>query len=346
MKATILDPANVPWNALDAFEDRTVFQTREWLAFLEETQGARPVIAELREGGEVAGYYAGLTFQRFGIRILGGSFPGWTTPYIGFNLREGAPRREALAAIERLAFDDLRCLHMEISDRGLSVEDGRALGFEIGSLESYETDLRQTEEEIFRRMTSACRRCIRKAEKSGVTVEETRDPAFAEEYYDQLLDVFRKQKLAPSYGVERVRALVRHLAPTGRLLLIRALDPEGKCMGTGIYPGFNKIALFWGNASYRSMQILRPNETLHWYAMRYWKARGIEVFDWGGGGTYKEKYGPEPSATVWLSKSKYKTLGRLRNAAKAVVAARLRLVGRLRAARGGAESAPSDGENG
>jgi len=346
LKATILDPSEVPWNALDEFHDRTVFQTREWLEFLAETQGARPVIAELRDGGEVAGYFAGLTFQRFGVRILGGSFPGWTTPYIGFNLRQGASRLDALAAIERLAFDELRCLHMEISDRGLSVEDGKALGFDIGFLESYETDLRQPEEEIFRRMTSACRRCIRKAEKSGVTVEETRDPAFADEFYDQLLDVFRKQKLVPSYGVERVRALIRHLAPTGRLLLIRALDPDGKCMGTGIYPGFNKVALFWGNASYRATQILRPNETLHWYAMRYWKARGIEVFDWGGGGAYKEKYGPTPSATPWLSKSKYKTLGRLRNAAKALVRARQRLVGRLRAARGGPESELSEGENG
>src|ERR1035441_6710177 len=92
---------------------------------------------------------------------------------------------------------------MEISDRGLSVEDGKALGFEIGSFESYETDLLQPEEEIFRRMNSACRRCIRKAEKSGVTIEETRDPAFADEYYGQLQDVFRKQKLIPTYGVER-----------------------------------------------------------------------------------------------------------------------------------------------
>jgi hypothetical protein len=146
--------------------------------------------------------------------------------------------------------------------------------------------------------------------------------------------------------VERVRALIRHLAPTGRLLLIRALDPQGTCMGTGIYPGFNKIALFWGNASYRSMQILRPNEALHWYAMRYWKARGIELFDWGGGGTYKEKYGPRPVATPWLSKSKYKTLGRLRNAAKALVEARQRLLGRLRAARGGPETDSGEGENG
>jgi hypothetical protein len=162
-------------------------------------------------------------------------------------------------------------------------------------------------------------------------VEETRDPTFADEYYAQLQDVFEKQRLVPTYGLERVRALIRHMAPTGRLLMIRALDSRGACIGTGIYPGFNKLATFWGNASYRSMQILRPNEILHWYAMRYWKARGIECFDWGGGGTYKEKYGPVPNGTPWFSKSKYKALDKLRDAAKAMVDARQRWQGRLRA---------------
>jgi hypothetical protein len=345
MKAAILDPAKVPWSALDEFEDRTVFQTREWVEFLAETQRARPVVAELRDDGDVVGYFTGLTFQRFGIRILGGSFPGWTTPYVGFNLEKGASRRDALEAIERLAFDELRCLHLALSDRCFSAEDGKELGFEIRLQESYETDLRQSEEEIFKRMTSACRRCIRKAEKSGVTIEETRDPAFADVYYEQLKDVFKKQKLIPTYDLARVRALIRHLAPTGRLLLIRALDARGACIGSGIYPGFNKLATFWGNASYRSMQILRPNETLHWYAMRYWKARGIEVFDWGGGGTYKEKYGPLPVATPWFSKSRYKALDKLRDAAKAMVDARQRLLGRLRAARSSPDSEEADSES-
>ena len=48
----------------------------------------------------------------------------------------------------------------------------------------------------------------------------------------------------------------------------------------------NDVAFFWGNASWRSEQQWRPNEYLHWYALRYWKARGVTLFDWGGGGTY------------------------------------------------------------
>src|SRR6202023_4090581 len=90
----------------------------------------------------------------------------------------------------------------------------------------------------------------------------------------QLQDVFAKQSLVPTYSVERVRALVRNVEPGGNVLLIRARDPEGKCIATGIYPGFNQIAEFWGNASFRAYQSLRPNEHSPWNAPRSWKTRG------------------------------------------------------------------------
>jgi len=329
-----LDFSQVPWEELDRFADRTVFQTREWIRFIAETQNATPVVAELREGDAVLGYFTGLTFRRLGIRILGSSFPGWTTPYIGFNLRPGVPRRLALEALEHFAFRELKCLHMEISDRNFSVEDGAQLGFAVGSYDSYATDLTRPEEELFQNMESAARRCIRKAEKSGVKIEEAGDEVFADEYYAQLQEVFAKQGLVPTYPLERVRKLVHHLLPTGRLLLLRARDAENNCIGTGIYPGYNKVAEFWGNASWRKYQQLRPNETLHWYAIRYWKRRGAEVFDWGGGGTYKEKYGVQPISVPWFRKSRYAWLDAARQHARTLFDIKHRMLGKLR---GGAQ---------
>ena len=178
-------------------------------------------------------------------------------------------------------------------------------------------------------MDSACRRCVRKAEKSGVVIEEASDLAFADEYFTQLQDVFAKQGLVPTYTVERVRSLIKHLLPTGNLLLVRARDAEGKCIATGIFPGFNKIAEFWGNASFRSSQILRPNEYIQWYVMRYWKRRGIAIYDWGGGGTYKEKYGCVPHSVPWFTKSRYPMVSKFRNEAKKMFERKQRFLGWL-----------------
>jgi hypothetical protein len=330
MKCRIIDFEAVDWNALDQLPDRTVFQTREWLLFLSQTQKAAPVVVELQEDGQTAGYFSGLTFTKFGVKVLGSSFPGWTTPYVGFNMLQGASRSAALAAIETLAWDTLKCIHMEVSDPQFVPEDGEKLGFTTGSYLSYRTDLRKSEDELFNGMDSACRRCIRKAEKSGVTVEEAHDVAFADEYYEQLKDVFAKQGLVPTYPVERVRSLVKHLEPTGRLLLLRARDPKGRCIATGIFPGFKKIAEFWGNASLRSGQIWRPNEYIQWYVMRYWKKRGVEVYDWGGEGTYKEKYGCVPHSVPWFTKSRHQIVGKLRHEAKKMFERKQRLLGWLK----------------
>jgi hypothetical protein len=333
MKAKLIDPNDVDWARLDDFADRTVFQTREWLQFVRETQKASVVLSELVEGGQIAGYFAGLVFSRFGIRMLGSSFPGWTTPYMGFNLVPGASRQAALAAVEEIAWSKLKCLHMEVSDPFFTIDDGTDLGFTCEFYPSYRTDLTQPEDKLFSNMDSACRRCIRKAEKSGVIIEEAHDLAFADEYYEQLKDVFSKQGLVPTYSVDRVRALVKNLEPTGRILLVRARDAEGKCIATGIFPGFNKIAEFWGNASLRSSQNLRPNEAIHWYAMRYWKGRGVEVYDWGGEGKYKEKYGCVAHRVPWFTKSRFAVISSLRGQAKKMFEKKQRFQGWLQSRR-------------
>jgi hypothetical protein len=329
MQCTLVDLKSVDWAALDTFEDRTVFQTREWLSFIAESQNATPIVTELSEDGKGVGYFSGLVFSKMGVRVLGSSFPGWTTPYIGFNLVAGASRASALAAVEQFAWQTLKCLHMEVSDPCFTVEDGQELGFACQFYTSYRTDLTKTEDELFNSMDSACRRCVRKAEKSGVLIEEAHDAEFAAEYYDQLKDVFAKQGLVPTYKLDRVRALVKHLAPTGRILLLRARDPEGKCIATGIFPGFNKIAEFWGNASFRSSQAFRPNEAIQWYVMRHWKRRGVEVYDWGGEGTYKEKYGCTVHKVPWFTKSRYQFVSKLRDEAKEMFARKQRLLGWL-----------------
>ena len=333
MKCSFVDIDSADWERLDAFADRTVFQTREWVSFVKESQKATPVLAQLHDGGAVVGYFTGLTFSRFGVKVLGSSFPGWTTPYIGFNLVPGASRAAALQALETAVWDELKCLHMEVSDPNFTLEDGQKLGFQCEAYDSYRTDLSKSEDEIFNGMESACRRCIRKAEKSGVTIEEAHDSGFADEYYGQLKDVFAKQGLVPTYGVDRVRGLIKHMEPTGRLLLLRARDADGKCIATGIFPGFNQIAEFWGNASFRQSQSLRPNELIHWYAMRYWKCRGAAIYDWGGGGAYKEKYGCVPHSVPWFTKSRYSVVSRLRDEAKKVFVRKQRFLGWLQGER-------------
>ena len=318
------------WDRMDASADRVMFQTREWLEFVARTQRAEPVVAAVMDGGERVGYFSGLVVRRFGVRILGRPFPGWTTESMGFNLAEGVSRRDAAAALVRFAWGPLRCAHLELKDRRLQAADLEGLGFESDLGLTYEVDLAGDEPAILGRMSSACRRAIRKAEKSGVTVTLVAGPGFADEFYAQLQDVFARQSLVPTYGVERVCALIECLEPTGRLLLLRAVAPDGRSIATGIFPAFNGTGYFWGGASLRADQILRPNEAIFWYAMRYWRERGVTTLDLGGAGDYKRRYGPRELWLPWFRRSRVPGLRLMRTVAREAVSRRQAWLGRRR----------------
>ena len=301
---------------IDIKQVGTIYQTPAWLAFLSSTQSGEPVVAAVKEGRRTIGYFTGLIIQKFGARILGSPFPGWTTDYMGFALSDSADRRQAVQALIDFAFKELGCVHLEIMDRNLTVGHLSGLGVQHRVYRGFEIDLTRDEDELFSNMTSACRRCVRKAEKEGVLVEEAHDLEFADEYYAQLKDVFAKQNLVPTYDIERVRQLIRHVHPTGHLLLLRARDRQGRCIATGIFPHMNGVMYFWGGASWRQLQLLRPNEAIQWHAMKLGKQKGIRTYDMGGGGAYKRKYGGSEIAVPWFRKSKYPWLRYLRDTAQ------------------------------
>jgi CelD/BcsL family acetyltransferase involved in cellulose biosynthesis len=310
---------------LEGFGDRTLFQSPAWLAFIAESQRGEIVVAELRDGSTVRGYFSGLLTRRLGLSLLGSPLPGWTTSYMGFNLEPGVSRHEALSALRAFAFRELRCIHFEVMDRALEAASEDQLSeFGLRKYNGFEIDLTHTEWELFASLAPACRRCIRKAGRCGVTVEQATDGNFATDYYSQLVDVFAKQKLTPTYSVDRVRCLLRHLLPTGSLLLLRARDPDGQVIATGIFPAMHGRAYFWGGASWREFQHLRPNELLMWSAMLHWQAHKMRCFDMGGAGDYKRKYGGREICVPWLRVSRYPILSLLRNGAALAIKARQR----------------------
>jgi Acetyltransferase (GNAT) domain len=310
---------SIDWGkTLSTFPDRIVFQTPAWLSFLAETQKAEPVLAALKEGNDTLGYFTGLIVQQFGLKILGSPFQGWSSPYMGFNLLPSTPRRIAVEALSDFAFKELRCIHFEVVDSHITLEDIEGLGFTHEMRASMEIDLTQSEEALFSNMSSSCRRNIRQAEKRGVVIEEAKDAEFAEDYSAQLKDVYAKQGLVPHYGVDRVRALIKHLYPTGMLLLLRARDPEGRCIATGVFPAMNQTVFFWGGASWRQYQKLYPNHLLHWYAIRYWRKRGMGIYNMVGAHEFKRRFGGRQTAVPMISKSKYRLISHLRASAPQV----------------------------
>jgi len=302
---------------IDALRTRNVFQTPEWLEYVARTDQAEPVVAHVERDGELVGAFTGLIVKRFGVRILGSPFQGWMTGPMGFSLQPGVPRAEAMRALVRFAFRKLGCLHVELMDRHAGFDELGDLRARLVRFPTFELDLTQDEDVLFAGMTSACRRAVRKGEKVGVRVEQAHGVEFADEYYDQLLAVFERQGHGrkPPYSRERVRELIRCVEPSGNLLMLRAIAPEGERIATAIFPAREEFAYFWGGASWPSHLILRPNEAIFWHGIRHFRERGVRMLDLGGGGDYKRKYGAPEKLIPYVRKSRVPGLVALRDLA-------------------------------
>jgi hypothetical protein len=318
--------ADSDWGGgLDAFPDRHVFQTPAWLRFLTATQREEPIVAALREEDRTVGYFTGLLMRKLGLRILGSPFPGWSTPYMGLNLMPGVERRAALKLLVGFAFSELKCAHFEMVDLHATLENASGLALEHTMHPTCVIDLTAGEKDLWASMNGSARRAIRKAEKSGVTIEEAHDLQFADEYFAQLQDVYAKQKLAPPLDVERIRALIRILEPAGMLLMLRARTADGLSIASGLYPFYNHTLFVLGNASWREHQNLRPNEAMHWYAMRWGGRRGIVHCNMVGNKEFKKKFGGYETSSPLLSKSRNRLIAGLRRSGPGAMKSLLRL---------------------
>lgn len=317
------------WEAtIGGHPDLEVFHGSAWLDYLAASQDAEPVIAVVRADGRPVGHFVGAIVRRYGIRILGSPLRGWGTQYMGFLLDDGFDRRRAAEALLPFAFGDLGCLHVELADRHLTADEMAGADYAVETGRTFMVDLARPEEEIIAGMRPRTRTYLRKAVRQGLRPEVATGLDFADDFYEQLVEVFAHQGLVPTYGVERVRQLITALQPTGQLLLVRIAAPEGRCVGSGVSVGRNRTAVNWGTAFFRADSELHPNDVLWWEAMRYWRSRGALRYDMGGGGDYKAKYGGVETPTFHFHRSRYGVLRYGRSAVRSLFRARQVIAGR------------------
>src|SRR3546814_17579019 len=102
-------------------------------------------------------------------------------------------------------------------------DSAAAAGYSTGKISGFASDLTLSEDALFARMASATRRCIRKAEREGVTVEEATPEGFAAEFHAQVVEVFARQGRLTTYCRERVEKLIedRKSVGEGKSALVR-----------------------------------------------------------------------------------------------------------------------------
>lgn len=304
---------NINWEEYYNFPNKTILTTKDWIEFVEEDSKAQPYILRITEDKRFVGYFTSLIVKKFGIKIVGSPFQGWSTPYMGIDVENVSEKISILPQLIKFVMKDTRCAYLEIHDRDFKAEELAVIkeknGFSIQTDETLELSIDGDDAFLYKNMKTDCRNFIKQFERRGATIEQAEpNDEFAEEFYQQLVDVFAKQGLVPTCTVEKVKILLKHLSNSGSVLCLRVRDPEGKSIASSIFPGFNKKMFFWGGASLRPYQQYRPNEYMIYTAMRYWRDRGCTEFDMVGIRSYKKKFGSWEVYYPSVIAAKYKIL--------------------------------------
>ena len=283
----------------ESLPGKSVFTTMEWLEFIQEDSQVAPLFLRITRGETLVGYFTAMIQKSYGFRIIASPFAGWSTCYMGFDLVDPSVNKlDLIPCVTEYLFKVKKAHLIEIVDRDISVEDAQARGYRTGISDTLELEIDRTDEELFKVFKTDCRNFIRQFVRRGA-------------------------------ALEKVKCLLRHLRQSGNVLCLRVRDPEGNCIATSIFPGYNGKFFFWGGASYRSGQHYRPNEYMLWTAIRYWREKGFTMFDMVGVRDYKRKFGSHEVQYAHISLARSKIVFWLRDSAKNAFFFMLRIKGKL-----------------
>lgn len=301
------------------FSRKSIFTTIPWINYLKEDNlGSSPIIIRIRRNDKFIGYFTGLKIKKLGIPIIGSPFPGWGTSWMGLDVNEDENIIEIYKELVPYMFKKFKCMYITIADRNLKVEDAKKY-FHTVTANSLQLSVNRSDEELFKVFKSDCRNFIRQFERRGATLEIVQpNDEFVENFYLQLIDVFDKQGMNPTWTVDKVKCLLRNLSEENMVLCLQVKDIEGNCIASSIFPGFRDKFFYWAGVSFRSGQHFRPNEYMIWSAIKYWREKGAKEFDMVGVRDYKKKFGPEEVQYAILEVAKPWFLICLKNLAKSL----------------------------
>lgn len=265
-----INPIGHPnWNALVAAQpDHSFFHAVEWAKVLADTYGYAPVYFAAGETAllplmEVDSWLTGR-------RGIGLPFTDDCQP---LGADAGTFQKLFQSAVE---FGKIR------NWKYLELRGGRELFGEVpASLSFYGhgLDLTAGEDKLFLQLESSVRRAIRKAEKSGVTVEILQSAEAVRIFYSLQCQTRKKHGLPPQ-PFKFFLNIHRHILSQDMGMVVLARH-EGRPVAASVYFHFEGRAIYKFGASDEAFQDLRGANLVMWAAIKELVRRGAKHLDLG-----------------------------------------------------------------
>ena len=284
--------------------NKIVYITKPWVIFLKSTIKGSFIAFEIETNGQRI-YTYGFFRKILMFKLYCSPFEQWNTPYIGFFSESIITNYEFLHDFYSFLKKEYHINYFDVSDLMFNEQNIKNLRFKIEKTKNIFLDLSNGEESIFNSFGSHLRKRIRNNVKQGYKVVFCPpNIEFANLYYDQLIEVFERQNLAPFYSREKIIKLFN--AFTGyenEIVCTKTIDPEGNDIGTFIHLKFGKHCIAFGSASFTDKKKDNMNHVHRWECIKYFINEGLEYYDFGGFNPYKMVFIPEEKQIYRLIKS-------------------------------------------
>ena len=270
----ILDPTKIEnWDAtLAALPGASFFCTQAWAKVLQASYGYTPLYFARMDSGAPVAVLPIMEVSSFltGNRGVSLPFTDYCEPLV--------PHEQVFYVL----FDEAK---QEAKRRGWKYIDLRMtngiLRKEKPSLffHGHTLDLGVGQEELFRQITDANRRNIRKAEKCGVEVGIESSLDALREFYP-LNCLTRRRHGLPPQPWQFFENVHREVIAKGKGITALARH-EGKTVSANVYFHFGEKAMFKFGASDMRLQHLRAGNLVMWEAIRYYAGKGCKSLCFG-----------------------------------------------------------------
>jgi len=266
-----VDPLDDPaWDRKIAqFGRVTSFHSAAWCRVLKETYGFRPLYAVAESEGVVCGVLPLMEVNNFPKGRRGVSLP-FTDECCALGHEAQVIEQLNAAVVE----EGKRRQWNYVEFRGTPVAKANAsLSFYCHRLELQSVD------KTFAKFESSVQRAIRKAERSGVTVEITDTLEAARVFYG-LHEKTRQKHGIPPQSFVFFANIHRHILQTGQGFVVLAREAD-RVIAAAMFFQFGNRAIYKFGASDDRFQRLRANNLVFWKAICALADSGVAGLDFG-----------------------------------------------------------------
>ena len=264
----VVDPLRYPgWDLLVAAHPQaSIFHGTGWARVLRQTYGHTPVYICRFDGQQLAGL----------VPIMEVSSPwtgrrGVSLPFTDFCPALNTRKQDGRALYEA-AMDSGRERHWRYLECR-SASDGWAGASPSLAFHGHVIDLSAGVDDLFKRLDSAVKRGIRKAEAAGLQVDFSSSSEAMETFYALHCRTRRRHGLPPQ-PFRFFGNIQRHILDAGRGFVATARLKDQPLAG-GVFFCHGRQALYKFGASDYAFQQLRPNHLMMWAAMRHCATGGV-----------------------------------------------------------------------